>query len=41
MVQQLANFLASAKIVTPDLAVWIPVLVGGGLAAWFSEDVLT
>lgn len=40
-IQQLANFLASAKIVTPDFAVWIPVLIGGGLASWFSEDILT
>ncbi|MBD3672706.1 MAG: LptF/LptG family permease [Planctomycetaceae bacterium] len=40
-VQQLANYLASAKIVTPDFAVWIPILMGGGLAAWFSEDILT
>jgi len=41
MIQQLANFFASAKMVTPDFAVWIPVLIGGGLAAWFSEDILT
>lgn len=40
-IQQLANFLATAKIVTPDFAVWIPVLVGGGLAAWFSDQILT
>lgn len=41
VVQQLGNFMASAKIVTPDLAVWLPILIGGGLAAWYAEDVLT
>ena len=40
-IQHLGNFLASAKMLTPDLAVWIPILSGGALASWFSSDVLT
>lgn len=39
--QQLSNFLASATVITPDFAIFIPVLVGGGMAAWYSQDVLT
>jgi len=39
--QQLSNFLASATVITPDFAVFIPVLAGGGLAAWYSQDVVT
>lgn len=39
--QQVSNFLASATIITPDFAVFMPVLTGGGMAAWYSQDVLT
>jgi lipopolysaccharide export system permease protein len=39
--QQLSNFLASAMVITPDFAIFVPVLVGGGMAAWYSQDVLT
>lgn len=38
---QLGNFLASAEVITPDLAVWTPILFGGALAAWQSHEVLT
>ena len=40
-VQQASAFLASSKMVTPDFAVWIPVLLGGGFASWYSSEVLT
>lgn len=39
--QHLGNFLASAKLLTPDFAVWMSILAGGGIAAWFAPDVLT
>lgn len=38
---QFGNFLASANVITPDFAVWLPVLLGGGLAAWQSHEILT
>jgi lipopolysaccharide export system permease protein len=39
--QQLCSYLAAAKMITPDFAVWIPILVGGAAAGWYSSDVLT
>lgn len=40
-VQQVSGYLASSKMVTPDFAVWIPVLVGGGFASWYACEVQT
>lgn len=38
---QLGNFLSSAEVITPDFAVWTPILFGGGFAAWQSQNILT
>lgn len=38
---QVAAYLATSRIISPDFAAWCPILVGGAIAAWQSTEVLT
>ena len=38
---QAANYLGRINWVSLDLAAWIPIIIGGGLVAWFSDRVQT
>jgi lipopolysaccharide export LptBFGC system permease protein LptF len=35
------GFIGKAALLRPELAVWLPLMIGGGLAAWVSPRVQT
>ncbi len=38
---QASQYLGRVNLVPQDLAVWLPIIVSGGLAAWYSDRVQT
>lgn len=38
---EVSQYIGKAALIRPELAVWIPLMVGGGVAAWISPRVQT
>ena len=41
VLKEVSVYLGRMNWVSQDLAIWLPIIVSGGLVAWFSERVLT
>ena len=38
---QASQYLGRVNWVPQDLAIWLPIIISGGLAAWYSDRVQT